>query len=277
VVVALIPAACVANLDGFTSPVPTTPDSSPEAAAPVDSSATTPIDGGVEAAVDAALDANDGGCKGTAGPAMVRLGAYCIDLTEVTAKQYSVFLASSPSTANQPPECAFNTSYVPTETVQPDNFPARDIDWCDAHAYCAWAGKRLCGAVGGGPASFTNFAAVTDEWYSACSNAGQLMYPYGATYEPLYCNGADLNDAGQPVAVGSLAKCVGPQAGLFDLSGNVREWQDSCDPNLQGGAEQCVTRGGAADDPQSNLSCPAHQKDARNYSSKHLGFRCCSD
>jgi formylglycine-generating enzyme required for sulfatase activity len=276
--VALIPAACAANLDGFSSPSATVPDSaSPEAApSPVDANPVAAEAAAVDAA-DAGVDANDGGCKGTAGPAMVRLGAYCIDLTEVTAAQYSEFLATPPSLANQPAACAFNASYLPAQTVQSDNFPARYVDWCDAHAYCAWAGKHLCGAIGGGPASFTNYAAVTDEWYSACSNVGKLAYPYGQTYQPLACNGSDWNDAGEVIAVGSLATCVGPQPGLVDLSGNAREWQDACDPNLQGGAEECVTRGGGADDPELNLGCGSHQKDARNYNSKHLGFRCCSD
>jgi hypothetical protein len=30
------------------------------------------------------------------------------------------------------------------------NFPITNVDWCDAYAYCAGIGKRLCGKIGGG-------------------------------------------------------------------------------------------------------------------------------
>src|SRR5215207_6646428 len=99
-------------------------------------------------------------------------GFYCMDRTEVTNEEYSLFLASSPGTANQVAACGFNTSFVPDtsaacaaeevakyDPVARPNVPVGCVDWCDAKRYCEWAGKRLCGAIGGGsnpPGSFAD-------------------------------------------------------------------------------------------------------------------------
>jgi sulfatase modifying factor 1 len=48
---------------------------------------------------------------------MVRLPeGYCIDGTEVTRAQYQEWLNTSPSTAGQISDCAWNTTFIPDET-----------------------------------------------------------------------------------------------------------------------------------------------------------------
>ncbi len=156
---------------------------------------------------------------------------YGIDVTEVTSGQYDSWLATNPAL---PPSTDANCGYLASYAEQStngvyagpdvDHHPVVFVDWCDAYAYCKGVGKRLCGAIGGGPAD------ATSQWYEACSSGGTDAYPYGNSYQGSYCNGFDYG-AGQTVAVGSLAECVTSTpgyAGVYDLSGNVSEWIDSC-------------------------------------------------
>lgn len=263
-------------------------------------------------APDAAADGGGGGSNGEdggsdaalaecptslPGPALVQvpappessIGSYCIDATEVTNAQYAAFLGASPATSGQPAECAWNTSYVPLAgwpATGRDEYPVVFVDWCDARAYCAWAGKRLCGKIGGGASAFGNWNATASEWYNTCSAGGTLVYPYGDSYMGAACVGLDYDgtsgyqsgtDVAQPV--GSAAGCHGVSApfdAIFDLSGNVHEWEDSCD-GATGAANNCHVRGGSFGmGASSSLEC-GYNFLARDFQSASGGFRCCSD
>ena len=83
-------------------------------------------------------------------------------------------------------------TYVPASSCMSlataSDAPVTCIDWCDAHAYCAWAGKRLCGSIGGGPNIPSSVSiAGADQWYRACSHAGDHKFPYGDTYASGTC------------------------------------------------------------------------------------------
>jgi formylglycine-generating enzyme required for sulfatase activity len=145
-----------------------------------------------------------------------------------------------------------------------------------------WAGKRLCGHPDGGPADpgLPN-DPTNSQWFQACSHNGdgQHAYPYGNSFSPLACNGAAYN-AGAPVP--SVASCQGGYPGLFDMSGNVFEWEDSCqlitaDPS--GFSDQCNVRGGAFWSDAGHLGC-SMQGDwgfrGDPGMNNDLGFRCCS-
>lgn len=244
-------------------------------------------------AADAAPTVGTGqnGCPSGRGPAMIRHGARCIDSTEVTEAQYASFLASQPAT--QDGECAWNASFVPGEKAgePPICFPAGPafpqgcVDYCDAKAFCAWAGKSLCGAPGGGTAAFDRPAdSMASEWYDACVGAnaaadgGVLVYPYGASYLPDRCNGAD-RASGQLAVAGGLAGCEGGLSGLFDMSGNVWEWEDSCESYASGAdanATSCRIRGGSLTDGPGKLVCASSEGQARDFQQYNLGFRCCA-
>ena len=220
-------------------------------------------------------------CPGKPLPPGVWVGSYCVDSTEVTNFQYDAFLndvGPTPAAGSQPAECAFNTSYAPNSLRGPPGFPVTAVNWCQAHAYCKWAGKRLCGSIGGGSVDPKTVAwkdPNVDQWHRACTFAGTRVYPYGGTYLPTACNGSDVSAQQVAVPVMTYPKCEGGYSGIFDMSGNVREWEDSCDGAV-GEADRCRTRGGAADNGQLHLTCDHDESYDRSYTSFRTGFRCCS-
>jgi formylglycine-generating enzyme required for sulfatase activity len=157
-----------------------------------------------------------------------------------------------------------------------ENHPMVCVDWCDAYAYCQAVGKRLCGRIGGGPVEFNAAVDPTQsQWHHACvSGTANYTRTYGDAYEPLSCNGEDYPAAsGSTTEVGSLEMCqsaVPDYEGVFDLNGNVYEWEDSC---YSGG---CRTRGGAYGSSGAYFSCDVFAYLRRDYVLEMTGFRCCS-
>ncbi len=208
-------------------------------------------------------------------------GSYYIDATETTNAEYSQFLAANVSLTAQPAVCSWNLTFIPNVNwplIGKDNMPVTWVDWCDAYAYCAWAKKRLCGAIGGGTASFEDSDNPgTNQWFAACTNGGTSIYPYGALYDATACNGADYGMEAL-VAAGSMASCQVTGAGIYDMSGNAYEWEDSCG-NWTGGSDTCHTRGGSyfTSDPNILRCRTASTLYTRNSVRSSIGFRCCAD
>jgi formylglycine-generating enzyme len=211
---------------------------------------------------------------------------YCVDRLEVTNQNYKAFLDSNPDPKLQPPECAWNSDFVPPSFAQAiadkPQHPVVNVDWCDARAYCAATGKRLCGKLGGGAHVYTLPQSATNEWYVACSQAGKHTFVYGNTYAPEGCVTKDYYDGGTgtTLEVGSLSSCEGGYPGLLDMNGNVWEWEDSCS-EVDGGdaaVTPCRRRGGAFDDTLSCARCATcgSATRARNSRSAALGIRCCA-
>jgi formylglycine-generating enzyme required for sulfatase activity len=253
-----------------------------------------------------AKDGGPLGCPLLPGPQLVELplpagtpGTYCVDQTEVTNKQYADFLATNPSTGSQPSTCAWNTDFTPTAMASPENcpnvslvydpiarpnFPVACIDWCDATAYCKSVGKHLCRSFAGGdlPTNKTT-DATSDEWYAACSAGGSVKFTYGNTYQGNYCN-MDLFGAPSSIQVGTAPACHGaslPYSYLYDMNGNVAEWQSACN-GTAGAADTCAARGGSwlssnSPDPTRAGDCVAAPTSARSRRSSQIGFRCCYD
>lgn len=216
-------------------------------------------------------------------------GGFSIDATEVTRAQYDAWLAANPSIAGQPPACSWNTTFMPPADCMIgvgvctgaacDRHPQVCVDWCDALAYCSGVGKRLCGRIGGGDSPYTGFNdEATSQWFNACSSGGQNDYPYGDVYQIHVCN--DMEMSASPVEVGSLPGCqssVAGYSGVFDLSGNVWEWEDSCDGQA-GPDDDCRRRGGSiAGPPQGgNQACGFDSGGLPRALTTGLGgFRCC--
>lgn len=210
------------------------------------------------------------------GPTMAKATSYYIDSTEVTKAQYGVFLAAKGTdTSGQISECSWNNSYAPDGDAVDDPRPIVDVDWCDAAAFCAWADKRLCGAIGGGPVAKEDLNDGTKaQWYLACAGAADARYPYGGfSLKADYCNeygSGTMADAGQ------FTKCEGHYAGIFDMVGNAAEWMDSCD--TAGGADHsrdnCQLGGGSY--LTSQYTCQTYYDWPRSDHAALFGFRCCS-
>jgi formylglycine-generating enzyme required for sulfatase activity len=234
-----------------------------------------------------AADAGADGCPGTAGPASVIVtstgGSYCVDSTEVTNTQFAAFLAAgySLAAASVPAGCegfTSGTALVPPSDWPADpgaqNFPVRNLTWCQAYTYCIWAGKRLCGQIGGGPVAMSGANDPTvSQWFNACSHGGSLAYPYGNTFSPSTCGGATQMSSLANVKM--PAACIGGFPGLYNMSGNVYEWTDACSSNKVDGF--CLARGGAWDSPDDELPCAHTHTWQRNLSNGNIGFRCCAD
>jgi formylglycine-generating enzyme required for sulfatase activity len=246
---------------------------------------------GSDAPADAAplSEAGDAGaCPGRAGPRGVDVGAFCIDETEVTNADYALFVADA-SLQAQPPACDWNGDYVPTcasnpqETTLPwprprgwETLPVSCVDWCDAYAYCRWAGKRLCGRIGGGPTGPAEIAdAASDQWFFACSHAGAHLLPYGDVYDRSACNTDDPDGSVAPVK--SKPNCEGGYPGIFDMSGNVFEWVDACEV-ADGSLASCGIRGGsyAYGNDQNVQECATSNSAPPDVVWRDYGFRCCS-
>jgi formylglycine-generating enzyme len=278
---------------------------------------------GAPAAVGGASGASSGvggasTCLGLPGPGMVEVPApsgvkYCVDRTEVTQQHYQTFLAQvKVAPGSEIEACSnYNSTYQPVQEPSsmegascivdvawtPDTTPNRPvvcIDWCDAFAYCKWAGKRLCGKVDGGrgalSSSDANDPAVDaseSQWYNACSQAGKTLYPYGDTYDPQACEGADVSQADSggwlpKQDVAARAGCRGtidPFASISDMSGSVREMTDECFwwESSGAGSWDCAARGGFVTSGAEGMSCKSYGTAPIYVPSNGTGFRCCKD
>jgi formylglycine-generating enzyme required for sulfatase activity len=81
--------------------------------------------------------------------------------------------------------------------------------------------------------------------------------------------------------VGSLSDCHGtdpPFSEVYDLSGNVREWVNSCTGNV-GATDSCARHGGGigADLGAELSDCSYITLAARNTTAPGAGIRCCAD
>jgi formylglycine-generating enzyme required for sulfatase activity len=240
---------------------------------------------------DASVDASPCG-PARAGPAMIDVGGYCIDATEVTQAQYAAFLQDLEHgyDASARPVCAYKRSHdVPDKGADVPCYYAPDatpnvavvcVDWCDADAYCRWAGKRLCGVIDGGALPYDGDDTIDpnrDAWYRACSHAGARTYAYGASVDHAACNTKEDNQ-NRAIDAGAEPKCIGGFDGLIDMNGNVDEQEDSCDGD-GGENDHCRYRGGSwfwSADDSSCLHRYNGDEARRGAHFADVGFRCCS-
>lgn len=222
--------------------------------------------------------------EGLRGGPMVQAGrldgaCFWIDQTEVTWDAYNAFLADTPS-PSPPDGCAAVEAIdpacldqAPAPLAQTGDAPVTCVSRCAAEAYCAWAGKTLCGGASANP---NPSSAAESDWYSACSHGGALAYGYADAYQPDACNVGETQDTGCVAnaetcalrAVDTSSACAS-EAETIDMIGNVAEWVAAC----QG--DRCRVRGGSYADGAANVTCATAQEFARDVTRFDIGFRCC--
>ncbi|MBI1790719.1 MAG: formylglycine-generating enzyme family protein [Acidobacteria bacterium] len=188
----------------------------------------------------------------------VWLDAFFIDKTEVTQGQYAKFLAA---TGRKPP---YHWSRRPA-----DDYPIYNVDWEDARAYCAWAGKRLPSEA---------------EWERAARGGQEGRdYPWG--------DKADSKMARYNVETGPGAVAQYPPNGfgISDMAGSVSEWtadwfereyyRSSPAKNPAGpeAGEYKAIRGGGWPDSAERITVFFRNWVRPNQKTPNLGFRCVKD
>ncbi len=139
----------------------------------------------------------------------VYLNAFYIDRYEVTNAQYYEFLDYIKKTNNHS-KChkdePMNKDHIPNswkdDYYNHPEYPVVRVDWYDAYAYAAWAGKRL---------------PTEAEWEKAARGTDERRWPWGDEWDFKKCN------VGDPEPIGSYEE--GKSAyGCYDMAGSVAEW-----------------------------------------------------
>ncbi|MEE9583875.1 MAG: SUMF1/EgtB/PvdO family nonheme iron enzyme, partial [Candidatus Brocadiales bacterium] len=142
----------------------------------------------------------------------VYLDAFYIDKHEITNAQYWGFLEYVRKTGDHSkcyPDEPRNKDHTPDKWYEdryfdhPD-FPVVRVDWYDAYAYAAWAGKRL---------------PTEAEWEKAARGTDGRRFPWGDVFSASRVNWG----ATGPLTVGSYeeGKSV---FGCYDMAGGAIEW-----------------------------------------------------
>jgi formylglycine-generating enzyme len=209
---------------------------------------------------------------------------FCIDKLEVSVGSYQAFLnfcdekggcvsdCDGPWTIAKPVvDASVGCTSDKFQSQSAPNRPVVCVHLCDAFAYCAALGKRVCGDYSddGYPVTYANDPGVS-EWYNACSQSGERDFPYGDDLVSASCNGSSSASAD----VGTFPSCAAAD-GALDMSGNVREWDIVFDA-----AGSCYVRGGSFEsgNDENELSCssdPPFPVDCGDVADD-IGFRCCS-
>jgi outer membrane protein assembly factor BamB len=145
--------------------------------------------------------------------------------------------------------------------------PWTRVSYTEAAAACLTIGMDLCNA---------------SQWLLSCQGPNSSDFPYGGNQvAPDWCNGAANNIGGclsgfcAPMPTGENEMCRNQQ-GVYDASGNVREWIADPVPDQ---AQHFYVRGGSYQDDDSDLRCSstyeARHVVTADTRSPDIGFRCC--
>jgi eukaryotic-like serine/threonine-protein kinase len=236
-------------------------------------------------------------------PHKVTLSPFCIDKTEVTARDYMACVESTgcekpPQDIQYPnitPEAKARYKELCTtrDTARMDH-PVNCVDWDMAVKYCAHRKAKL---------------PTEAQWEYAARGRTQRDYPWGDTPpspKTLNACGSEcvawLKEKGVPNATSMFGEADGhfgtapvgsfpdgaSAMGVLDLAGNVYEWTadwygpyqagETQDPTGPKEGTERVARGGAFNAADPNWAKPAYRwKSVPSTYNHAIGFRCASD
>jgi formylglycine-generating enzyme required for sulfatase activity len=209
---------------------------------------------------------------------VVLRNGFCMDADEVSVRAYTKCVEAG---ACKEPWRGDPYSMYP---AKPD-YPVNLVSWTKAHAYCAWAGKRL---------------PTEAEWEWTATGPDQTRYPWGNEPEPSceyvdytkfgapkWMAGADVGcGGGGPSPVGAHPKGdrVWPGGAVHDLAGNVWEWvedsfgplpkDEQADPVVRNTTASHVIRGGGWNRSYAAMVVTYRGAAHFGYQVPALGFRC---
>lgn len=206
----------------------------------------------------------------------ITLKAYYIDRYEVTEAQYRLFLAdvaqnghggcdrSEPASKDHTPSAETWAGDAPGSRQ-----PVVGVDWYDAAAYCAWAGKRL---------------PTEAEWEKAARGSDERTWPWGDKWDRARTNSWETGRKSR-TPVGTYETGASP-AGVEDLAGNVWEWvrdwyapkfyfdSPKQDPGGPATGTARVVRGGSYLSNPSGVRSTVRQGNDPIGRYSNFGFRC---
>jgi formylglycine-generating enzyme required for sulfatase activity len=192
-----------------------------------------------------------------------KVATFELDLTEATVAAYRACVDAGKCT---PPDTGL---YCNWDKPGRDRHPVNCIDWQQASAYCAFAGKRL---------------PTEQEWEYAARGPDGRKYPWkdGHPSNQLCWNG-EGNDLGKSNRQGTCAVGRYPAGaspfGAFDMAGNVWEWTAAtyC-PSYDGKGcveDRKVIRGGAWNNLKAEyVRAQDRSKESATAQLDNVGFRC---
>lgn len=198
-------------------------------------------------------------------PAGNTLGAFAIEVNEVTNAQYRRFIEAGGYTAQAlwtqdgwawlQAHKRNSPSYWDNAQFNAPEQPTVGVTWFEADAYCRWAGKAL---------------PSERQWQRACQGDDGRKFPWGN--QPLSPPQTATADASgdaytAPSVVGSMPQTQSPY-GVQDMAGNVLEWTQTARDS------QMVLCGGSGSSYSPNVGCEVRYSLLPGIAANFIGFRC---
>lgn len=153
----------------------------------------------------------------------VEISTFYVDRYEVRNRDYEACEAAKACTSRILPDRSF---------LGPDQ-PAVPLTWGMAHAYCAWAGKRM----------------LTEAEWEKVARAGEEARPYPWGSEPPTCDRGQYQGCA-PGTTKDVGSFPAGAYGVFDMSGNGYEWVQDWATDCYGGCKDACGDACLGLDPQ---------------------------